>query len=89
MSSNPQAPRPTINGNNSNVDAMLAKLNQRLNDLAANIGVVPQVAQAADALSSGKPPANVLTVTSAHVNALGTAHGTLDDIEATLGPKNS
>lgn len=79
-----QVQRQTINGNNSNVDSMLSKLNQRLSDLAANLGVVPKPAQGGD--QATPPMANVLNSTANHINWLQAAHNFLDDIEATLGP---
>lgn len=85
------APRATINGNNSNVDSMLAKLNQRLADLATNVGAQKKPA-GNDDLSAAQQPArssDMLSVTSNHIIALTTAHNTMDDIEATLGPKSS
>ncbi len=89
MSSNPSAPRPTINGNNGNVDAMLAKLNQRLSDLAATLGVPQKNVQVANDPEATPPVSTVLSSTQNHINWLQTAHNFMDDIEATLGPQKS
>lgn len=84
MAAGNAAPRPTINGNNANVDSMLAKLNQRLGTLANRIGV-PQP-DATGKLQPGTPPtSDLLAVTKSHIDALQTAHNFLDGIEATFG----
>lgn len=83
MSSNPQAPRPTINGNNANVDSMLAKLNQRLQTLANGMGVPPD--DAGTKANAALRANTVLAVTSSHIDGLALAHSVMDGIEATLG----